>query len=147
LLIDSQIILLKMDKNTKGFTLIELIIVIAIMTILSTGLVFFINPSQKMSEARDRRRRNDVYTIYGALEQYAFLNEGLYPEAVTGSDIDAIEIEGFLVPDFLNEIPMDPSCSDETSSEYYVKKNEESEIEVTASCAENGEIVVNSIVF
>ena len=136
-----------MAKNIRGFTLIELIIVIAIMTILSAGLLIFINPSQKMSEARDRKRKNDVYTIYGALAQYSFLNNGLFPEVVTSSDIDAIEIEGFLVPEFLNEIPLDPTCSGETSSGYYVKKNEENEMEVTASCAENEEIIVDSIVF
>ena len=134
-------------KNIKGFTLIELMIVIVIMTILSAGLLVFINPSQKMSESRDRKRKNDVYVIYGALAQYSFLNDGLFPEVVTGSEIDVIEIEGFLVPDFLNEIPLDPSCSEEISSGYYVKTNVENEIEVTAPCAENEEIIVDSIVF
>lgn len=134
-------------KEVKGFTLIELIITIAIIGILSAGVVFFTNPSQKIAESRDRKRRSDVYTIYGAIAQYSFLNEGLVPEIITSNEIDVIEIEGFLVPNFLDELPADPSCSSDISSGYYVKKNVVNEIAVTAPCAEGGEIIVDNVVF
>lgn len=41
------------SSNSSGFTLIELLIVIAILGILAAGLLFAINPAEKIRQSRD----------------------------------------------------------------------------------------------
>lgn len=131
-------------KTEKGFTIIEMIIVIGIITILAATVVVFVNPSRQLSLARDRKRRNDVYALYGAIEQYAFFNQGMVPEVISSTEADAILVEGYLVPTFLDQIPSDPSCSSESESGYQLKTGTGGKVEVTAPCAENEEIYLNN---
>ncbi|MBI1834039.1 MAG: prepilin-type N-terminal cleavage/methylation domain-containing protein [Candidatus Andersenbacteria bacterium] len=55
-----------MTKN-KGFTLVELLIVIGILAVLSTATVLILNPAQILQETRDAQRLNDVGSISSAL--------------------------------------------------------------------------------
>lgn len=67
-----------------GFTLLELIIVIAILGILATFLIGNFTTSQK--KARDAQRKSDLRQIQEALEMY--LNDkGVYPAASSGKII------------------------------------------------------------
>jgi len=63
-----------------GYTLIELLIVIAIIAVLSVGGVFAIG--NKIKSARDEKRKADMYDIRIGLEQY-YLSEDEY--LATGS--------------------------------------------------------------
>ncbi len=58
-----------MTQN-KGFTLVELLIVIGILAVLSTATVLILNPAQILAETRDTQRLNDISTISGALSIY-----------------------------------------------------------------------------
>jgi len=64
----------------KGYTLIEILIVVAIIAILSVAGVFMIGG--KIKSARDEKRKSDIHDIQMGLEQY-YLNEEEYP--ATGS--------------------------------------------------------------
>ncbi|MDZ7587218.1 MAG: type II secretion system protein [Patescibacteria group bacterium] len=71
----------------KGFTLIEMLVVIAIIGILaSIGLGTFTSAQRK---ARDARRKNDLTTVAKALEVY-FNDHSLYP----ADDDDSHQIKG-----------------------------------------------------
>ncbi|MBW7955910.1 type II secretion system protein [Patescibacteria group bacterium] len=60
-----------------GFTLIELMVVVAIIGILmAAGILAFSNAQQN---ARDSRRRADIDAISKALEQYYANNSSSYP--------------------------------------------------------------------
>ena len=67
-----------MYRYARGFTLIELIIVVAIIAILSTiGLTVY---SGIQRGARDAKRQSDIQEIQKALEQFYALNR-YYPGA------------------------------------------------------------------
>jgi prepilin-type N-terminal cleavage/methylation domain-containing protein len=90
--------------NKKGFTLVELMVVIAIIGILSA--VVFVNISSSRSKARDAKRISDIAQIQLALEQY-FDRCGVYPE----SNSLTIEEQGNCskqIKDFISVIPKDP---------------------------------------
>jgi len=68
------------NKRLRAFTLIELIVVIAIMAILITfSFVYFDNLSQK---GRDSQRISDITQIQNALALY-HRDEGTYPNTLT----------------------------------------------------------------
>lgn len=58
------------QKQTKGFTLIELIISIAILAILVAVLVVAINPAEQLARSRDSKRVADLDALKSALNLY-----------------------------------------------------------------------------
>ena len=55
------------NKTQKGFTLVELIVVIAIIAVLSGVLVLAINPAALLAKGRDAKRLDDLDTLNKAL--------------------------------------------------------------------------------
>ena len=88
------------NLKTTGFTLVEIVIVIAIMGIMSTIIYSDLGASRENS--RDQKRVSDISTIQLALEQY-FYKYGVYPVTLTDSNF---------VPAFLNAIPTPASSGD-----------------------------------
>ena len=69
-----------MKKREKGFTLIELMVVVTIIAILSSLIVVYFGTA-KMT-ARDSRRLSDVKQLQLALKMY-FTDVGMYPTLIT----------------------------------------------------------------
>jgi type II secretion system protein G len=63
-------------NKTKGFTIVELLIVIVVIGILAAIVIVAYNGVQQ--RARDSRRQNDVQALTQALEIY-YLTNGSYP--------------------------------------------------------------------
>lgn len=63
-----------MDR--KGFTLVELLIVIAIIVVLGAIVVLVINPVELLRQSRDSSRIADMGTLDLAIAQFAALNHG-----------------------------------------------------------------------
>ncbi|MDO8664529.1 MAG: LamG-like jellyroll fold domain-containing protein [Candidatus Liptonbacteria bacterium] len=57
-------------KDRRSFTLIELLIVIAILSILAIAVIITINPSELLKQGRDSTRLSDVASINSALNIY-----------------------------------------------------------------------------
>jgi len=68
------------ENKAKGFTLLELLIVIAILAILSVALVLILNPTETLRKSRDSQRMSDLATMKTAL--------GLYLTTVTPPVLD-----------------------------------------------------------
>ena len=56
--------------NKKGFTLLELLIVIAILAILATVTFVVLNPAQLLAQARDSQRISELASIRTAISLY-----------------------------------------------------------------------------
>lgn len=78
-----------LQRPTRGFTLIELVVVISILAILSGVLVPRV--SSHLESARDARRLADVKAVRAAVEQY-FLDRGSYPPANANSQFGGWDV-------------------------------------------------------
>lgn len=78
-------------KQQKGFTLVELLVVISIIGLLSTLAVVALN--QARVRARDSKRLSDIKQIQTALELY-YADQGVYPVEATAITLgeDATDI-------------------------------------------------------
>ena len=56
--------------NKKGFTLLELLIVITIISVLSVILIVALNPAETLRKARDTQRLSDLASLKTALGVY-----------------------------------------------------------------------------
>ncbi len=101
-----------MKNNQKGFTLVELLIVIALLGALAVGLLASLDPFEQFKKGDDTGVRNTVSEIQGAIIRYYSIKNsmpwsdvgftGTANEAVfTNTYIQAIIETGELKRDFL----------------------------------------------
>ncbi|MCB9813638.1 MAG: type II secretion system protein [Pseudomonadales bacterium] len=82
-------------NSIGGFTMIELLIVIAILGILAVAVLSAINPIEQINRGRDTGSRSDAEQLLSAIDRYnAF--QGYYPWKTGASDATAHVIESAL---------------------------------------------------
>ncbi len=59
----------KLKIKNSGFTLVELLIVIALIAVLAAALVATLNPVEQINKARDARYKNDAAELLAAIER------------------------------------------------------------------------------
>ncbi|MDK2824596.1 MAG: ral secretion pathway protein [Clostridia bacterium] len=99
----------KMKKDQKGFTLVELMVVVVILGILATLSVQAIG--DKRTQAEQARDNADLRTIISALELYV-VDGNSYPEGTNSTD--ALNV---LEPDYIKELPDYTYTNDTTNTE------------------------------
>lgn len=58
------------QENKKGFTLVELLVVIGILAILAAAVVVVLNPAELLKQARDVQRMSDLDAVRSAISLY-----------------------------------------------------------------------------
>jgi len=101
------------SNKSKAFTLVELLVVLAIIGILASIIVVSLQTTR--TKARDTRRKADMEAIRGALEVYRNTN-GSYPNSLLCQfrlDVWCSSAYGInwipgLAPDYISVVPVDP---------------------------------------
>ena len=120
---------LSRKQSSSGFTLLEVLLVIALIAILAGIIIVAINPAKQLASARNTDRMSDIRQIDSAINQYyidnfefpATLPSSLTEICNTGSLSDStVDINDVLcttndlvnlsalVPDYIVAIPVDP---------------------------------------
>jgi len=76
-------------KSSRGFTVIELIIVIAILSFAS--VVFFVQKNHVEVAARDETRKTAINAMYYSLEEVYFAAHNNYPLAVDSKTLPSVD--------------------------------------------------------
>ncbi len=109
---------------SKGFTLIEVLVVIGLIAVLSAIVLVAVNPSRQFKLARDSQRVSNMNSIVNAIHQNMAEHRGIFmcnglaksiPDAatlITSSPTGGPgDIAPCLVPDYISSLPFDPSIS------------------------------------
>ena len=91
---------------TKGFTMIELLIVIAVLGILAVAVLATFNPIEQINRGRDTGSRSDSEQLLSAIDRYN-ANRGLWPWQDTDTEEDAISDLTLITED----VPAGSTCS------------------------------------
>jgi len=110
-----------MKYKNKGFTLIEMLIVIGLIALLATAVLVAVNPARQFKFARDTERKAHLATILNALGQNMAENIGVFkcsgvagslpslPSSVSSASSGPMyDLAPCLVPDYLAKMPIDP---------------------------------------
>jgi prepilin-type N-terminal cleavage/methylation domain-containing protein len=104
----------KNDVGGAGFTLVELLVVVAIMGILMAAVVLAINPGEMMAKSRDSTRLSDMVSIRQAIDFAVADGATLTATAAAGDSTTGTRVTtgaGWVnvdVSKYLSTLPIDP---------------------------------------
>ena len=117
----------KYNKINKGFTLIEILVVIGIIAVLAAVVLVAVNPARQFKLARDSQRTSNVMAILNAIGQNisehkgSFVCNGSIKDLPLASTVlksassspagTGIDLANCIVPDYIASIPYDPALS------------------------------------
>lgn len=100
--------------SERGFTLLELIVVIGIMAILAGLILAIVNPLAQFQKANDARRKSDLSQVQKALEQY-YQDNGAYPTGSPDHEITNPQLTpvawGTAWTPYMDIVPADPDSN------------------------------------
>ncbi len=146
-------------SRQRGFTLLEILLVVAAIAILAGIVIVAINPTKQLGDTRNAQRRADVNTILNATYQYVIDNGGVLPTMPTGScalvaanQVCKLTATGTCSAGvnlsvlttnqtYLTAMPVDPTVSSTDGTGYYISRSANGRITVCAPSAEQSATV------
>ena len=149
-------------KAKKGFTLVELLIVIGVIAVLAAFAFVALNPLARFQDARNAQRWTDVNTILSAVKLDLVDNGGTYLGVIADltSDLyyqigagdacndtcanptvvlqtDCLDLEELVDEAYLSSVPIDPNATGASTDEtrYYLVRDSYGRI-IVGSCSE-----------
>lgn len=131
----------------KGFTLLEILLVVAAIAILAGIVILAINPGKQLGDTRNAQRSSDVATILNAVYQYAIDNNGTLPSGITTTETQICESGGTCTSlvdlgvltaseKYLVAIPEDPQNTTANETGYTILETANGRVTVKAPDAE-----------
>lgn len=93
---------------------------------------------KQFAQARDTTRRSDLYQIGNAIYQYAVENNGELPPGISterkqiGTAATNLDLSLSLVPQYLAQMPIDPSTGNAAATQYFIYMQSDGRIAVEA---------------
>ena len=139
-----------MKKTARGFTLIEILVVIGIIAILAGIVLVAINPSRQFSQANNSQRSSNVNAILNAVGQYMADNKGAIPDSADitttakpiGSGSGKVDLCADLMPKYLPSLPVDPTVTTGAVIDCSVSGGYDTGYEITKDA--NGRITISA---
>jgi prepilin-type N-terminal cleavage/methylation domain-containing protein len=141
--------------KAKGFTLIEILVVIGIIAVLAAIVLIAINPARQFAQANDSQRTSNLNAILNGVGQYLADNRGALPPAIAAMTVGAtstiaksggVDVCSSLVPTYIPSLPSDPKsthngasisdCASAYNTGYTVSKDSAGRVTVSAPLTE-----------
>ncbi|MFA5855436.1 MAG: type II secretion system protein [Candidatus Gracilibacteria bacterium] len=134
-------------SSRRGFTLIEVLLVVVIIAILAGIVIIAVNPARQIAQTNNAQRNSDIVAILDAVHQYAVDHRGALPTNITGTAAElsstATDVCVDLVPTYLSALPFDPTATgaaytdcDTYATGYTIMKDANNRVTVAAPGAE-----------
>lgn len=125
-------------KTDSGFTLMELLMVTALVAVLSTVIIMAVNPAKRIQLARDAARKNDLSQLSEAIVAYYTRNQAQKLPAqdsqahwsTDGSPPQDAAGSGWIPEDLSQDVkilPVDPINNLQHSYRYFADPNQGSD--------------------
>jgi type IV pilus assembly protein PilA len=142
-----------MNTNKRGFTLLEILLVIGIIATLALVVVVALDPGKRFEDARNARRLSDIQSILSAVQQYMVDSKGTIPDGIIDSQLQIGDANGGcelgmgmcsdpgagsclnlapLLARYLKEMPYDPQNASTAQTHYAIKIDANHIVTVTA---------------
>lgn len=142
----------KTKNKYEGFSLIEILIVVALIIILATITIVAINPGKNFRDTRNAQRSADVSQILNAITQYTSEEENpALPGGIIACDPNDWEVGSaigtdnyslsFLVDEYIVAIPVDPSGGEDGDTGYVICLTPGGRVQISAPNAEDGKVI------
>jgi len=144
----------------KGFSYIELLVVIGLLAILSSVVILNLNPVSQYAQARNTQRASNINVILIAIIQRISDHQGVFEENCAAGAIptsatkmaygtSSYDIASCLVPVYLPSMSFDPSAAGahynsvtDYDTGYFIQKaTSTARITITAPSAELGQVI------
>ena len=143
-------------KANKGFTLVEILVVVALIAILAAITIIAINPAKNFADTRNAQRSSDVGEILSAVTQYTseeghaigdFVGISANCDVPSVIGTGAIDLDATLVDEYIVAIPTDPrllvgGSGTDADTGYTICTSGTSRVQIAAPNAENGAIII-----